>query len=121
MTALIDKSMTELRSIAQALSIADIFQKSKVHLVQEIQQRGVELSPKSEPPPQIPVRILQAHEAETCDRALLLELLQPYVDRGLKVHITDEMWRFSYKAKTDSGTLKMQMRTALKKAHEIMT
>ena len=54
------------------------------------------------------------------DKAQLMELLEPYIKRGLKVVISDETWRFSRGNKNDSGTLRMPIRIALKKAAEVL-
>ncbi len=112
------KSLTELRTIAQGLGVEDIFSKSLAHLKQEIEKKHGELIPKEKIV--IPVEYKTLPTGNIIDKEELMELLQPYIARGLKVIISDETWKFSLGKRNDSGTLRMPVRIALKKAQEIL-
>lgn len=118
-----DKTLTELRNIAQGLGINEIFSKAPNQLMQDIEQKHKQLIP----PPSIPLpaphydaRLMTAAPGVMCDKDSLMELLQPYIKRGLKVDIGDETWKFSFGKKVDTGTLRMPLRTALRKAGEVL-
>lgn len=120
---LIEKSLTELRTIAQGLGVSDIFSKSPNQLIQDIELKHQDLMPLEKiviPLPHYDARLMTAAPAEMCNKENLMELLQPYIKRGLKVIIGDETWRFSFGKKNDSGTLRMPLRVALRKAGEVL-
>lgn len=119
-----EKTLTELRTIAQGLGISDIFSKSPVQLMQDIEQKNRQLIPQPKidiPLPVYDARLMTAIPGEMCDIDTLKEMLKPFTDRGLKVSFTNEMWRYSIGKKEDTGTLRMPLRTALKKAQEILS
>lgn len=120
-----EKTLTELRTIAQGLGVGDIFSKSPNQLIQDIELKHKELipQPKIPAPPLAPydARLMTAQPGAMCDKESLMELLEPYIKRGLKVEIGDENWKFSFGKKNDMGTLRMPLRTALKKAAEVLS
>ena len=113
-----DKSLTELRTIANGLGIKDIFSKSPAVLIHDIEVKHSALIPKEKIIVPIEYRLISS--TDMCDKDELLELLEPYIQRGLKVFIGDETWRFSFGNKNDSGTLRMPYKIALKKAAEVL-
>lgn len=119
-----EKSLTELRTIAQGLGVSGIFAKSQAHLIQEIEKKHKELIPPEKvtiPKPEYDARLMNRAPAKMCDKDALLELLKPYIERGLKVTIENEIWSFSYGKKNDTGTLRMPLKIALKKAEEVLS
>jgi len=118
-----DKSLTELRDIAQGLGVDDIFSKSLPQLIQDVEKKHKDLIPLPKieiPQPQYDARLMTAAPNEMCNKDALMELLEPYIKRGLKVEIGEEAWKFSRGNKNDSGTLRMPLRVALKKAAEVL-
>ncbi len=113
-----EKSLTELRTIAQGLGVTDIFSKSQAILMQDIEKKHGELIPKEKIV--IPVEYRTLPHGNVIDKDQLMELLQPYIRRGLKVVIDDEIWKFSCGKKNDSGNLRMPIKIALKKAAEVL-
>jgi len=113
-----DKTLTELRTIAQGLGVDDIFSKSPAHLMQDITQKHGELIPKEKIV--IPIEYKTLPTGDIIDTTQLMELLEPYIKRGLRVVLSEETWKFSRGNKNDSGTLRMPIRIALKKAAEIL-
>ena len=113
------KTLTELRTIAQGLGVTEIFSKSKAHLLQGIEQKHKDLIPVEKII--IPIEYKTLPSGKMSDKEQLMDLLQPYIKRGLKVVIEEETWRFSFGRKSDSGTLRMPLRIALKKAQEILS
>lgn len=117
------KSLTELRTIAQGLGVSDIFSKAPNQLIQDIERKHKELIPQEKiaiPLPHYDARLMTATPGEMCSKEVLLDLLTPYIKRGLKVELGDETWKFSFGKKTDTGTLRMPLRTAIKKAQEVL-
>lgn len=122
-SALRDKSLTQLRGIAQSFGVADIFSKDKALLIQAIESKQQALAPipKVEiPKPEYDARLMSKPPAKRSDADELEKLLRPYIERGLKFTTTEEQWFMSYDKKRDQGTLRMPLRAVLRCADEIM-
>ena len=118
---LANKSLTELRGIAISLSIPDVFQKDKAHLVQEIQskqQRDLRNLPQKEV--QQAYVIKSRGKEEKCDIAVIEDILTPLKDRGLKTNYDEERWYFRCGSRSDEGTLTMPLLTAVRCAEKLM-
>lgn len=118
-----DKSITELRGIAQALSVPDLFQLDRNALLQAIELRQAKYTeiPKIEiQMPQYDVRLMTASPSSMCNITELEELLKPYVARGLKIKFDEERWYMSLGKKSDEGSLRMPLRVALKCAEALL-
>ncbi len=87
--------------------------------MQDIEKRHGELIPKEKIV--IPVEYRTLPTGSTCNKDELMQLLEPYIQRGLKVIIGDETWKFSCGKKNDSGNLRMPIKIALRKAAEVLT
>jgi len=117
------KSIHELRGIAQSFGITDIFEKDAVRLAQEIELKQVKLVP---PPPILPekpqydARLMTKPPARISKPMEITELLEPYIVLGLKVRMDEERWYFAYGEKTDEGPLRMPPRNILICAEKIM-
>ena len=97
----------------------DITSLTRALLEQEIKSKSTALAGEKLVIPQIIIK--QVANTSYCDESELLEVLQPYIQRGLKVSILDNMWRFSFGLKSDTGTMTMPIRMALRKAQEILS
>lgn len=118
-----DKSLTQLRGIAQSLDIPNIFQKDKAHLIQAIelkQSASIPLPAIDIPKPEYDARLMTKPPSKKSEVTEIEKLLAPYVERGLKVRFEDERWFFSYNKKTDEGTLRMPMRQVLRCAEKLL-
>lgn len=117
------KSITELRNIAQGLGVADIFSKSRAHLLQDITIKSAAMASHDTSTQARTEYIVVQDKHGVADDAsdVLMQALKPLIDRGLRVRISDGMWHYSCAGRTDSGTLTMPIRVALKKAHEILS
>lgn len=117
------KSITELRTIATGLGVGDIFAKTAIQLIHdiEIKHRGLIPQEKIEVPVSpYDARLMTQTPGEMCNKESLMELLEPFIRRGLKVVLGDETWKFSFGKKMDTGTLRMPLRTALRKAQDVL-
>lgn len=113
---LANKSLTELRGIAQSFGIKDIFQKDLLQLKQaiELKQQDMQPAPKVEiAKPEYDARLMTKPPARIGNRSELEALLAPYIVRGLHARFDDECWYFSFGKKNDSGSLRMPMKTVL--------
>lgn len=120
---MLNKSLVELRGIAQSLGIPDIFQKDKPQLVQaiELKQEAFIPAPKVEiPRPEYDARLMTKPPSQLSERVEVEELLAPFVARGMHLKFDEERWYMSFGKKTDEGTLRMPLRVALRCAEEIM-
>ena len=119
--SLANKTITELRGLAMSLSIADVFQKDRAHLLQEIEaKQKTELSSK---PAQEVVQtyVLNSRgKEERCDPDTLEKILEPLKARGLRTRYDEDMWYFSCGKCTDEGTLSMPLMTAVRCAEKVV-
>lgn len=119
--SLANKTITELRGIAMALSVPDVFSKDKAHLVQEIQARQ-ESATRNESKREVQQTyvINSRGKEQCCDAEALEKILQPLKDRGLHTRYDEDRWYFRCGQKSDEGTLMMPMLTAVRCAEKIM-
>lgn len=119
-----NKSITELRGIAQAFGIADIFTKDAIQLAQEIEaKQNKDFAP---PAPIVSAantydaRLMTKPPSKRSDVESAQEVLAPFVSAGLHVRYDDERWYMSYQGRQDEGTLRMPLRVLIKCAERIM-
>jgi len=118
-----DKSLTDLRSIAQGYGIADIFAKDKVQLLQAIELKQQSMIPEAKitvVQPEYDARLMTKTPARKSDQAIIEEVLAPYVAKGLRLNFTEETWSMSFDKRNDSGTLRMPPRILLKCAERVL-
>lgn len=119
-----DKSLTDLRSIAQGYGIADIFQKDKPQLLQAIELKQQAMVPKEKievVTPQYDPRVMTKAPARKSDKAYIEELLAPYTAKGLKLSFPEpEVWAMSYDKRNDTGTMRMPPRVVLRCADKVL-
>jgi len=121
--ALSSKTLTQLRGLAQSLGVADVFALDRNHLMQEIQRKQLEVSIPARvevPLPAYDARLMTKPPAKRMDIDELGKLLAPYVELGLRVEFTPEMWKMTYNRKSDQGTLRMPPRVVLQCARKLM-
>lgn len=117
------KSITDLRAIAQGYGIPDIFKKTDIQLIQAIELKQKDMTPEPEasiPQPQYDARLMDKPPAKKSDRQLIRELLQNHLNAGLHLSFTDEEWHMKHGKKSDSGTIRMPLRTVLNCANNVM-
>lgn len=120
---LANKSLTELRGIAQSFGVSDIFQKDTLQLIQAIEAKQKTMSPApvvSIPRPEYDARLMTKPPGKITNRQEIEELLKPYVARGLHIKYDEERWYMTIGKKNDQGTLRMPLRVVLKCAEELM-
>lgn len=119
------RSLSQLRGIAQSFGVTDIFSKNAAHLIQEIglkQQNLVLPPPPPIPKPEYDARLMDKPPAKRGKPTEIVELLAPYIERGLHFNIDEngETWTMQHNKKTDSGTMRMPPRTILTLAERVM-
>lgn len=117
------KSLTEIRGIAQSFSVADIFAKDKAQLIQaiELKQQAIQPAPViAVAPPPYDARLMTKAPARRSQQQEIDELLKPYVARGLRIRYDDERWYMACGKKTDEGTLRMPLRIVLHCAAKVI-
>lgn len=120
---LANKSLIELRGIAQSFNIADLFQKDKTQLVQAIEMKQQALIPVPKiniPKPEYDARLMTKPPSKKSDQQEIEQLLAPYMARGLRITFDDERWYMAHGKRTDEGTIRMPLRVVLKCADKIM-
>ncbi len=118
-----DKSLTELRGIAQSFGVDDIFKVDNKKLIQMIalKQQALVPTPKIEiPKPEYDARLMTKPPSKKSEQVEAEKLLAPYIAKGLRVRFEDERWYMSYRNKTDEGTLRMPLRVVLRCAEKVL-
>jgi hypothetical protein len=118
------KSISDLRIMAQAFGVSDIFEKDADQLRQaiEIQQQDyvvetVELPPK----PEYDARLMTVAPNSRGDMQEIIDILEPYIKIGLKLSFDHESWFMEYGKRNDSGTIRMPLRDIMHCADRIMS
>lgn len=118
-----NKSIHDLRVIAQSFGVTDIFEKDAIHLAQEIelkQQRLIPPPPVIIPKPEYDARLMTKPPARRSTTIAATELLAPYIQRGLKLSFTEETWSMAFGTKNDCGSLRMPLRNMIICAQKVM-
>lgn len=114
-----DKSIHELRGIAQSFGIDDIFKKDAVHLAQEIEQRQEKLAEPKLPPINISYDIPHT-QGSICSPTELTDALQHHIKHGLTLRFEPDHWIMSARKKLDTGSLTMPIRDIIKCADRVL-
>lgn len=123
MTELRKKSVHDLRVMAQAFGITEIFEKDAVHLAQEIELKQQTLSPPPVPLPPKPeydARLMTLIPSAMGSAVEITELLSAHIALGLKLSFDMESWRMAHGKKEDHGTLRMPLRNILICADKVL-
>jgi hypothetical protein len=119
-----NKSLHQLRAIAQSFGVKDIFTLEANKLIQEIGLKQQALMPAVDivpPRPDYDMRILGMNKRDHHSREVVTALLQPLIDKGLKLEFIDgETWQVSFDKKTDTGSLKLPLRVILVCAEKVL-
>lgn len=120
-----NKSIHDLRVIAQSHEVSDIFEKDAARLIQEISLRLSERAPISDEMPAAPAydaRLMLSHPDARCSPTDVVDLLEPYINRGLRLTFDEsgERWRMAHGLRTDDGTMRMPLRTVLDCARRLL-
>lgn len=120
-----ERSIHELRGMAQAFGVNDIFEKDAAHLIQEIELRQVKLVPPATPLPPLPqydARLMNKPPSKRSMPDDVVTLLAPYITQGLRFTMDDnaETWTMQRGKVVDTGTMRMPMRHLLDAARRVM-
>lgn len=117
------KSLTDLRTMAQAFGITEIFEKDAAHLIQEIELKQVAMIPPPVviiPRPPYDARLMTERPRKISSPAEIANTLEPYVRLGLKLSFEDESWTMVSGKKSDSGSLRMPLRDIMGCADRVL-
>lgn len=120
---LVDKSLIELRGIAQSFDIPDLFEKDKLQLIQAIEIKQKKLIPEPKiniPRPEYDARLMTKPPSKRSSQQEIEQMLTPFVARGLVLSFTDEQWHMKRGKKADEGTLRMPLKIVLRCAEKVM-
>jgi hypothetical protein len=124
MTELKDKSVHELRAIAQTFDIDNIFSMDAGQLAHAIEIKRVELIPEPEielPKPHYDARLMTRPPSKKSKKDEILDLLDGHIKLGLRVEFIDEeTWSMYRGDKTDTGSIRVPLRVMLKCADRMM-
>lgn len=123
MTELNNKSIHELRGMAAAFGVPDVFQKDAKQLTQAIEMKQTELvAPIIElpPRPEYDARLMTKAPSRRSNQDEITEILAPYVKQGLHVKFDDECWYLTHGKKNDSGSIRIPLRHILYAAEKVM-
>ena len=107
------QSLTEIRGLAQSMGVKWSFADDMAALRQKIALRQTDMLP----PPVLPViqqpddqRMRTLPPSRVSNEAVIRQMLEPYIARGLHVSFENNHFHFRYKERTDSGTLRQPPR-----------
>ncbi len=117
------KSIHDLRVMAQAFGISNIFEQTAERLAQEIELKQQNLVPPKVPLPPKPeydARLMTKAPSRRSSAVDITNLLEPYIKMGLKLKFSEEQWFMAHGIKTDEGTIRMPLRHVLDCARKMM-
>ena len=120
---LLKKSVHDLRIMAQAFGVTDIFEKDQKHLIQDIElkQMNAVAPPLELPPrPQYDGRLMTASPSQISSPEEIVDLLEPHIKMGLHLSFQEEHWFMRFSKREDSGTLRQPLRNILICAEKLM-
>lgn len=122
--ALRKKSIHDLRVMAQAFGVNDVFSKDQVHLIQEIElkHKPVQVAVQLPPLPAYDARLMNKPPSKRSNAEELVPLLEPYIVLGLKLSFDDngERWFMSCGKRNDEGTMRMPLKAVVECARRVM-
>lgn len=117
------KSIHDLRVMAQAFGVPDIFEKDALHLIQEIelkQQKIFEPKQALPPKPEYDARLMTRTPTHKSSMLEITNMLKPHIAMGLRLKFDHEHWQMNFRVKEDSGSMRMPLRDVLLCAERIM-
>lgn len=116
-----NKSLTELRGIAQSFGIPVDFSKDAVQLAQAIEAKQKDMVPKPEAPARpVDGRLTYKSPSRRTSKTEIVEVLAPYVDRGLRLEFPDDdSWTMALGNKNDSGNIRIPLRVVVNCAERL--
>lgn len=118
-----NKSVHQLRAIAQGYSIPDIFSMDDKQLIQAIELKQQDMIPAPTiaiPQPAYDARLMTKPPSRLSDEEQVRDVLTPHIAAGLRVTFDPERWYMQWDKRTDEGTLRMPLRVVLRCAEKIM-
>jgi len=119
-----DKPLVELRGMAQAFGVPDIFEKDATQLAQEIELRrdsmADDVAPKLPERPIYDARLMTTHKDKKTNPQAIVGILEQHITMGLKLSFDEERWYMAWGERNDEGTLRMPLRHVLDCAERLM-
>lgn len=123
MTDFRKKSIHDLRVMAQAFGVTDIFEKDSKALTQAIeikQQTFAAPAPTLPARPEYDARLMTAVPNDLGSPMEITNMLEDYIKLGLKLSFDEEHWHMTYAKRTDTGTLRMPIRHIVQCAEGVL-
>lgn len=120
MTNLTTKSIHELRTIAQAFGVPDIFEKDENQLRQAISIKQTDMIPDPPVIPSAPPYDPKFLPQDPQDLTEIKRMLLPFTARGLHVDYDVDSWFMTFGKKSDSGSLAIPLGTIMLCAMKVM-
>jgi hypothetical protein len=119
-----DRSLTELRALAQAMGAKFAFADDKSKIIANIREHMAAKVPK----PRIPDLVEPSDQSliivppkYVCTQKQIVDALQPYTLKGLVIRFpTEDQWMLSCGKKEDSGTLRMPLLDVVRCARDMV-
>lgn len=118
------KSIHDLRVMAQAFGINDVFSKDQAHLIQEIElkHKPVQIVVQLPPLPAYDARLMTKPPSKRSNAEELVPLLESYIALGLKLSFDDngERWFMTCGKRNDEGTMRMPLKAVVECARRLL-
>lgn len=117
------KSLTELRGLAQSMGCKWSFSDDSSALKQKISLKQTDLLPPI-PVPIIPIpedqRLRTKPPSKISDEQTIRTMLQPYIERGMRLTISEGQFEMRHGERVDTGTMRQPPRVLIDCARRIM-
>lgn len=120
-----NKSITELRGIAQSMGVSWGFGDDKDALITKIEAKRDKVVPVAvmAPIPQPEDQRLRSRPpSKVTEEAMICDMLRPLLDRGLLISFSPDgqSWTMRHKDREDTGTMRQPPRNVLRCAERLM-
>lgn len=110
--------------MAQSFGIPDIFEKDAIQLAQAIEIKQQIMAPAIAtlpPKPEYDARLMDKPPSKRANMTDILDMLEPYIIRGLKLTFDEEHWFMASGIKNDTGTIRMPLKHILDCARRVIS
>lgn len=116
-----EKSIHDLRTMAQAFGVNDVFSKDKNNIIQEIVLKHAPVAPAAVVMPPLPVSVNQALD-DMADPDDVTAAMKPYAALGLRFQFIDSgtRWSMRFGERADEGTMSMPLKTVIDCARKLL-
>lgn len=119
-----NRSIHQLRQIADGYGIANVFSKDANQLIQAIEAKQTDMVRDVSQPiprPEYDARLMLKPPSKSSDEREVLNLLQGHISKGLHIEFPEvDRWHMKWGVKEDTGNMRVPLRVILDCADRLM-